>query len=152
MHIRIEHSTAYSYDEPVRYAVQELRVTPVDTRCQKVVDWRIEAPGFENAVSWIDAYGNRTHLIDQNDEHSGLAIIVTGLVETVNGDGIIGQLPGTPPAGVFTRSTPLTEADRAIDALANGFAANSATRSPCIMASWAPLPSGSSSTPGEPIR
>jgi transglutaminase-like putative cysteine protease len=43
------------------------------------------------------------------------------MVETVNADGIIGQLSGMAPAGVFARTTPLTEADRAIDTLAASF-------------------------------
>lgn len=121
MQIRIEHATAYSYDEPVRYAVQELRLTPVDTRGQKIIDWRIEAPGIERAGSWIDGFGNRVHLISQNGDHGDLLIRASGLVETANCDGIVGHLPNMPPAGVFTRVTALTEADRAIEALAAGF-------------------------------
>jgi transglutaminase-like putative cysteine protease len=119
MQIRIEHSTVYTYEEPVRYAVQELRLTPLDTRCQKVVEWRIDAPGIESAGTWDDAYGNRVHLTNQTGERSELAIRVTGLVETVNADGIVGQLPNEPPPGIFARATPLTEPDRAVDALAS---------------------------------
>lgn len=118
MRIRIEHSTRYTYEQPARYTVQELRLTPADTRSQKVLDWKVDAPGIDNAPSWHDAFGNLTHLISQNGDHGDLAISVCGTVETQSGEGIIGMLPHSPPPRIFVRKTPLTTPDKAISALA----------------------------------
>jgi len=121
MQVTIEHTTHYSYAEPARQAVQELRLTPQDTRSQKVLGWKIEMPGIAGAPSWRDAWGNIVHLTAQHGEHSELTIRVTGQVLTTNTDGIIGNLPHAPSPRIFTRATPLTASDRAIETLAAGF-------------------------------
>lgn len=121
MRIRVEHATVYSYEQPARYTVQELRATPAVTRCQNVLDWQIDAPGIEKAPSWFDAFGNLTHLVTQTGDHDSLTIRLSGTVETFNGDGILGMLPNSPTPRIFVRETPLTAPDRAIIALAAGF-------------------------------
>lgn len=118
MEIAIEHSTVHRYEQPVRYGVQELRLTPGDTNAQKVLDWHIEAPGIESAAKWIDAYGNLVHVVNQTKERSELEIRVTGTVRTSDADGIVGQLPNSPTPRLFVRETPLTRADRTIASIA----------------------------------
>ena len=120
MQIAIEHTTVHSYEHPVRYGVQELRLTPPHLASQKVLDWRIEMPGFKDSVSWYDAFGNLTHLVNQVQERDELTVKVTGRVETRNTDGIVGQTPHAPPSRIFVRETPLTAADRAVAAIAAG--------------------------------
>ncbi|MCG6858605.1 MAG: transglutaminase family protein [Salaquimonas sp.] len=118
MEIAIEHSTVHIYEHPVRYGVQELRLTPPNTPSQQVLDWRIEMPGIEGAAKWFDAWGNLVHLVNQTREHSDLEIRVTGLVGTSDADGIIGELPNSPTPRIFVRETPLTRADRSLSAIA----------------------------------
>lgn len=118
MDIAIEHSTVHRYEHPVRYAVQELRLTPADTNSQKVLDWRIEAPGIDTAAKWFDACGNLVHLVNQTRERSELEIRVTGIVRTSDADGIVGQLPNSPTPRLFVRETPLTRADKAVSSIA----------------------------------
>lgn len=119
MRIAIDHLTEYTYETPARYGVQELRLTPVDTRGQKVVEWSIEAPGIEGAAEFRDCWGNRVALINQTDERSQLAIRIRGVVETHAGDGIVGTLEGEPPARIFMRESPLAMPDRALKAIAS---------------------------------
>lgn len=118
MQIAIEHSTVHEYEHPVRYGVQELRLTPPDMPSQKVLEWRIEAPGIEGAAHWYDAFGNFTHLVNQVRDRNELEVKVVGLVETSDADGIVGQLPHSPPPRIFIRETPLTAADRTVSAIA----------------------------------
>ena len=58
------HQTLYRYDRPVSYSLQRLLLDarPPST-AQKVVSWAIEAPGIEQALSYVDGFGNRVHLI-----------------------------------------------------------------------------------------
>ncbi|MCB1456735.1 MAG: transglutaminase family protein [Nitratireductor sp.] len=118
MRIRISHTTAYHYEEPVRHGVQELRLTPAEIASQHVVDWKIECPGIEGAASYFDAFGNRVHLVNQEAERDDLVIRVSGIVETTSCDGVVGMMAHEPVPGLFLRPTELTRPDKAIAAIA----------------------------------
>ena len=45
MLIRVEHSTAYSYSEPLLSSTQYLRMTPLSGRTQTVESWKLSCPG-----------------------------------------------------------------------------------------------------------
>ena len=57
MMIRVEHSTAYTYSEPVLTSTQYLRMTPLSGRTQAVETWRLSCPGA-TTTPWYDQYGN----------------------------------------------------------------------------------------------
>lgn len=118
MRIEIDHHTVYAYDEPVRYGVQEFRLTPRSYVGQQVQSWSIEAPGFERAASLVDAWGNTVHLVNQTRERIDLPIRVRGTVDTIDRGGIIGRLPHEPQPRIFLRTTPLTRPDAAIEDMA----------------------------------
>jgi transglutaminase-like putative cysteine protease len=122
MRIEIDHTTRYIYDQPARYGVQELRLTPQSFRGQDIVSWRIDAPGTSDAAEFNDGWGNKVHLASQIGEISELEIRVRGVVETKAGDGIVGKLPYDPPPRIFLRDTHLTVADEAIVELASSVA------------------------------
>ncbi len=118
MRIRIEHETTYHYDEPVTQWVQELRLTPAETPTQRVIEWKLDAPGIGSAVSWFDSYGNLTHLANLKAPNQTYRIAVTGIVETAGKDGIIGFPKNSPPARLYVRQTPLTKPGKDITELA----------------------------------
>ena len=121
MRLRITHTTTYRYSAPAIHGVQELRLTPQDTRGQRVLEWSIDAPGIDEAPSWRDAWGNLTYFTTQTDERDELQIRVNGTVETSNVDGVVGNLdPGARP-GVFRRTTPLTEPSPELRKIAANF-------------------------------
>jgi transglutaminase-like putative cysteine protease len=109
MRIQINHLTTYSYEQPVRYGIQELRLTPRETHGQKVLEWQIDAPGIDGAPGWIDAWGNTVRLTNQTRERSEVSIGVKGTIETNSTDGIVGILQGENTSRLFVRFTPLTE-------------------------------------------
>ena len=51
MRLRVDHETRYSYEAPVAYGLQQVRLRPKDTRGQKVMDWSITVDGGQT-----DAY------------------------------------------------------------------------------------------------
>lgn len=123
MLIRIRHLTTYRYRTGANYTVQTLRLTPPSFEGQRVVEWRIAAPGIESAATFRDGFGNRVHIAAtyQADEH--VAIEATGTVETADSNGIVKGTLELAPHRVFLRHTGTTAADEAIHALAQSVTA-----------------------------
>jgi transglutaminase-like putative cysteine protease len=79
MQLRILHRTAYTYDEPVKYTAQALRLTPRREGSQRTLSWSIHAPG--RRTEQVDAHGNITHLLTLEEPHRDMSIVVSGTVE-----------------------------------------------------------------------
>lgn len=110
MRLSILHRTTYRYSAPVLYSIQQLRVTPREEPCQRVLRWRVKTPGPAHAAT--DAYGNRVHTLVLAQAHAEVEIEARGEVEVDPlDDGQIPAAPGGPPPLSFLASTPLTEPD-----------------------------------------
>lgn len=125
MLLTVRHETLYSYASPVRYSIQYLRMTPRPDAGQRVLAWRIEAPGR----SWIqtDAYGNIVTVLSLDRPHADLRIAVHGTVETVLAPGAFLPNDSPLPPEAFLVATRHTEPDDAIRALAARLAATPTT-------------------------
>ena len=118
MLISVSHVTRYTYDEPARYAIQALRLTPPQFDGQRVLEWSVRAPGIEQAVHFVDGFGNTAALVTCADEHTEIEIVAEGIVETADHAGIVRGLPEYAPARVYLRETPTTKPDPAIRQIA----------------------------------
>lgn len=123
MHLRIVHRTAYTYDEPVKYSAQALRLTPRREAQQRVLHWTIHAPG--RRTEQMDAHGNVTHLMTLEEPHRQIEIVVSGCVE------MAGEVALTPHEGAlsplaYLASTPLTAPDDNIRELAQFYMSGAA--------------------------
>jgi transglutaminase-like putative cysteine protease len=109
MHLYIRHETVYRYDHPLKYSIQSLKLTPRQDTGQRVLSWRLAAPGRQ--VEQIDAHGNVGHLLTLEEPHSEIAIVVQGIVDT--GERGAPVLPDDGPLSplAYLSSTPLTQAD-----------------------------------------
>jgi transglutaminase-like putative cysteine protease len=126
MKLEISHETRYSYDSPVRYSAQYLRLTPRDTARQKVLDWKLDTPG--QPVGTHDGYGNVLHVLTLDRPVSEIVIRAHGTVRTDRTVDEPSDFTGTPlPPLVFLRGTALTRADDRIQGLAERFRAPAAT-------------------------
>jgi transglutaminase-like putative cysteine protease len=102
MILTVNHVTAYSYDRPVRAAVQSLRLTPSRCDGQRTIRWDVQVEG--------GARGER------------IAVRVEGSVETFDTAGILrGHREQVPPIA-YLRDTTATRADRAVADLAHATA------------------------------
>jgi len=115
MQLRILHRTVYSYDEPVKYTAQTLRLTPRREGAQRVLAWSIRAPG--RRTEQVDAHGNITHLLTLEEPHRAIEIDVRGVVEMA-GDEAFVRFDGTLSPLAYLAATPLTGASEAMVALA----------------------------------
>jgi transglutaminase-like putative cysteine protease len=86
-----------------------LLLTPQTSAVQTVAEWQIEAPGLDDPHGFIDAFGNRAHLATLTAPDPALTILVSGIADTHDRNGIVGRLPRDPVPALFMRQTPLTK-------------------------------------------
>ena len=120
MLIRVEHSTAYSYSEPLLSSTQYLRMTPLSGRTQTVESWKLSCPGAVG-TAWQDQYGNLCHTLTVAEPVSELEIKVYGLVRTRDTNGVVGMTPSELPSSIYLRETPHTVVSRPIQDFAARF-------------------------------
>lgn len=125
MRLKITHTTEYRYDEPVQYSLQRLRLTPVKSSSQKVLDWSITVEGAKVEVEYDDQFGNHVNLVSTEGEQSAIRISAIGEVETEDRNGVSGPHVGFCPLWLFLRETPLTASGDLSKALANGLVGDS---------------------------
>ena len=114
MRLHIRHETFYAYETPLSYSVQRLYLTPQSFDAQKVVEWKISAPGIEGALTYLDGFGNRVHLNTyQNIDHP-VSVIAEGLVDVTDASGVVRNLPCPAPDAIFLRQTTATRPSPAI--------------------------------------
>jgi transglutaminase-like putative cysteine protease len=119
MRLTVTHRTVYRYTEPIRYAIQTLRLEPRPYEGLTVLNWRVAGDGARPLPRFIDGLGNVVHCQTIDRPHREAAIAVVGEVETRRDDGVVlGTVEPLPPL-FFLRETPLTAPDSAIAALAN---------------------------------
>lgn len=114
---KISHRTSYSFDTPVAYGLQKLRVRPQSGPLQTVTDWTIDIDGGVIEASYKDHYGNHVDLVRTLDDATALSITAHGTVETADKLGVLGMVYGRAPLWHFMAQTPLTAPDDEIAAL-----------------------------------
>lgn len=117
MRISITHHTSYTYDEPVPFALQELRLTPRPSEVQRVLRWEMGIEGGKKEVDFVDHHANQVQLISILPGHKSITVRCEGEVETADTGGVAGPREGFAPRWLFLRSTPLTTPGEAVDAL-----------------------------------
>jgi transglutaminase-like putative cysteine protease len=122
MLLHISHTTQYAYDQPVDYALQQLRLTPQVAGCQRIVDWKITVDGGAVEASYTDHHGNDVHLINVDAGGVSVSITAAGSVETTDTAGIVPLPKNGPPLWYFSQTTALTTPGPAIEKLADEIA------------------------------
>jgi transglutaminase-like putative cysteine protease len=115
MQLRIHHRTTYSYDEPVKYTAQTLRLTPRREGAQRILSWSISVPG--RRTEQLDAHGNITHLLTLEEPHRAIEIDVRGVVEMTGEEEFV-RFDGSLSPLAYLAPTALTSASAQMAALA----------------------------------
>jgi len=119
MRLSLVHDTRYTYDSPVRFSTQYLRLTPRDTARQKVLEWKLETPG--QAVRTHDGYGNVLHVLTLDKPFAEIRIKAAGTIETAPTVDEPSDFTGVSLSPLlFLRITDLTRADAKLAAFAEG--------------------------------
>jgi transglutaminase-like putative cysteine protease len=118
MRLSIAHTTAYRYDAPVAYALQQVRLTPKSHATQKVLRWETRVEGGRRELTFEDCHRNRVELISFAPGTTAITVISTGEVELSGSHGVVGLHGGFMPLWMFHRMTPLTQAGPGVRRLA----------------------------------
>ena len=116
--LRIRHETRYEYGAPVRYGLQQLRVTPKSRANQRVIDWDVRVEGGRIETAFDDSHANRVQLASVEEGAEAVSLVAEGLVEVSDTDGVIGPHGGYMPLWMFLRPTDRTRAGNGVRRLA----------------------------------
>lgn len=109
MRIEIVHITQYRYDEPLHYALQQLRLTPRSGSGQTVIAWETAVEGGKKELHFEDHNQNHVELVSCESGRKEVVITSRGEVKTVDRSGIVGPHAGVAPLWYFKRQTRLTQ-------------------------------------------
>lgn len=118
MRLKITHKTEYHYDQPIRYGLQRLRLTPVSSPLQTVLDWSLTVEGAKEEVRFVDHFGNHARLVSIGSTAQSISVLAEGEVETFDKAGVSGPHQGFAPLWLFMHDTPLTVRGEAVAAVA----------------------------------
>ncbi len=118
MQLTINHTTRYTYENPVDYALQKVRLRPRDNPMQKVGMWQVAVTGGKQEADYRDHYGNHVDLVSTTPGGTELTISAQGTVTTHDTAGVLGRSYGRAPLWHFAQATPLTSAGEGVTALA----------------------------------
>ena len=118
MRLKVSHRTLYSYDAPVPYALQRLRLTPLNGHTQVVLSWSVAVDGATEEVRFTDHFGNDTRLLSVSGEPHMIEITARGEVDVRDTAGVTGAHTGFAPLWLFEHPTALTAAGPLVGGLA----------------------------------
>jgi transglutaminase-like putative cysteine protease len=108
MRLNIRHETFYTYETQLSYSVQRLYLTPQGFAAQKIIDWNIIAPGMDGALSYLDGFGNRVHLVTFQNIIGPVSVAAEGTVDVTDASGVVKGLSCPAPDAIFLRQTDAT--------------------------------------------
>ncbi len=118
MKLKITHTTTYEYDEPVGYALQQVRLTPITNSQQKVHSWNLDIEGGESELSYLDQHKNHTTLVQATPGVTQVKFTAHGEVETNDTAGVLGRVYGKAPLWHFLQQTERTAPGKNVRKLA----------------------------------
>lgn len=125
MKLNITHTTSYSYDAPVIYGLQQVRLTPLSNTQQDVLDWSVQIEGGKQELSFLDEHQNHTMLVQATPGVNHVQFTASGTVETHDNAGVLGQIYGTAPLWHFLMTTPRTAPGKGLRKLARSLTGKS---------------------------
>ena len=118
MDLTITHTTRYSYEQPVQYALQKARLWPADNPLQSVLEWDILVENGRVELTYSDHLRNAVALVSANRAVTEIVITAQGRVQTTDTAGILGKVYGRAPLWFFQEPTERTRPGRGIRKLA----------------------------------
>ena len=118
MKLIVRHQTIYSYAAATGRVAMRLKLTPVDTPAQRVLDWQVLVNDDRLTGFRPNSYGEMEAIWVCHSPLTHAAIVAEGLVETQDRHGVMGHLNGRVDPRYFLRETRLTRPSEAIAAMA----------------------------------
>ena len=119
MRLTVRHATTYVYDPPASRCALRLRLYPPSFGSQQVLKWAVSVNGQAIPALMTTATGDRESIWTTAGAVDEIVVLAEGEVETADTAGVVRGLKDATRPQIFLRSTPLTEADAKIQALAS---------------------------------
>ena len=123
MQLSVRHTTEYAYANPVEFALQKVRLRPMNSPIQTVQAWDITIEGGQIETQYKDHYANHVDLVSAKQGAQKLTILASGTVDTKDAAGVLGRVYGRAPLWHFMQSTPLTRLGESASHFADTFRA-----------------------------
>ena len=118
MRLNVRHATTYTYDPPAERCALRVRLFPPSFDSQRVKSWTVSVNGEPVQALLTTATADREAIWSCHGGGEEIAIVAEGEIETADSAGVVRGLRETVRPAVYLRTTPLTEADKKIEALA----------------------------------
>lgn len=118
MLLNIRHRTRYEYDPAAAQVALKLKLFPARTDAQTVRNWTVSVNGAPPHTRLVNGYGDEEAIWIGRDGLSAVEVVATGVVETRDTIGVLGDWRMAARRAMFLRATPLTEADEDLRRLA----------------------------------
>lgn len=125
MRLSVRHATAYAYDPPPDRCALRLRLYPPSFDAQRILGWSLSVNGTAVAPLLTTATGDRESIWTASGPGERVEIVAEGEVETRDASGVVRGLKDSVRPSVYLRTTPLTDPDKRIEALAASVTARS---------------------------
>ena len=120
MLLKIDHTTTYRFDPPMRGVTQSLRVWPSVFDGQIIHEWSVDVEGAVRGASFRDGAGDLMETATVLGPVASIDVTMRGTVETRDLNGVLQNHSEKVPPQAYLRPTPLTRPDNALRALAMG--------------------------------
>ncbi|WP_420144378.1 transglutaminase family protein [Sphingobium sp.] len=118
MKLLVRHQTVYRYAAAAGRVAMRLKLMPVDTPAQTVLEWQVSVNGEPLTGFRPNSYGEKEAIWIRHDRLDNAVIVAEGLVETRECHGVVGHLHSRVDPRYFLRDTRLTRASDGIVAMA----------------------------------
>jgi len=118
MRLKIKHTTQYDYEDPVKYALQKVRLRPISSGLQELHSWTVTVDGGKVETAYEDHYGNHVDLISADPGVRKLILTAEGEATTHDASGVLGKAYGRAPLWHFQQPTEFTTPGARITGLA----------------------------------
>jgi transglutaminase-like putative cysteine protease len=121
MRFVVTHATKFRFAEPVRYSIEDARLTPKPAEGQRILSWSVRGPG--KRLDWTDGHGNAVSTFSLTTPHREIELVAHG--EYVGADDHAWQrYPGSDPLppSFWLRNTGMARHDASVDAVVGDLA------------------------------
>lgn len=118
MKLIVRHQTTYHYQASAGRVAMRLKLMPVDTAMQQVLEWQVSVNGEPVDGFRRNSFGEMEAIWIRHDRLDNAVVVAEGIVETHDKSGVLGPQQGSLRPDYFLRETPLTRMSDAIRDLA----------------------------------
>ncbi len=124
MRLTVDHTSTYTYENGVGYALQQVRKRPLNLASQSILSWDLVLEGARRETGYTDHHGNLVDLILVESDTPSVSVSVRGEVETHDTSGVTGGHRQLVPLWLYRRPTPLTAPAKNLRALVSRIGAS----------------------------